>query len=402
MLVHGGLMCLEFAGQADAGGAITDGARSTEVWAYALVAHEVLLWYVAELSMMRSSEAGMIEFVVMRSLPAAQAATLLSWASHLGRVGWAACGVQVLVCPVHGLISGMLPPGFLGVASSFCSTRPWLCMLLVVNLGNLSGTKNPILSILIEHAAWCSRSNLSRSLVFTRAIICATQLCQGAIIHFLTLFHHLHYIALCCIHQIGLSCCEPCSCRRNLICKILITNTKIVFGNCLGVSFPSLGALGTSTTLTLTATIELLWSFAWAWWRTYLPKVSITATSQAIDGRILLVRLTAWLRYLVFQANLPWNRIIHQLLLQRTIHSILPFQRVHLVKSILDLFILLSAHVLCIALSWCQLQIEIDSLAKLVDVYCVLAWLIYVGCACDEAIVAWTRAHRCARNSSCW
>jgi hypothetical protein len=78
MLVHGWLMCLEFAGQADAGRAVTDGASSTEVRAYALVADEVLLRYVAELPVMSRSKARVIEFVVVRSLPASQAAALLS------------------------------------------------------------------------------------------------------------------------------------------------------------------------------------------------------------------------------------------------------------------------------------------------------------------------------------
>lgn len=83
MLVHGWLMRLEFAGQADAGRllllrAVTDGASSAEVRAYALVADEVLLRYVAELPVMSRSKARVIEFVVVRSLPASQAATLLS------------------------------------------------------------------------------------------------------------------------------------------------------------------------------------------------------------------------------------------------------------------------------------------------------------------------------------
>lgn len=43
MLVHGWLMCLQFAGEADAGGAVADGASAAEVGAYALVADEVLL-----------------------------------------------------------------------------------------------------------------------------------------------------------------------------------------------------------------------------------------------------------------------------------------------------------------------------------------------------------------------
>ena len=71
-------MRLEFAGQADAGRADTDGAGSAEVRAYALVADEVLLRYVAELPVMSRSKARVIEFVVVRSLPASQAATLLS------------------------------------------------------------------------------------------------------------------------------------------------------------------------------------------------------------------------------------------------------------------------------------------------------------------------------------
>jgi hypothetical protein len=43
MLVHGWLMGLQFAGEADAGGAVADGASAAEVGAYALVADEVLL-----------------------------------------------------------------------------------------------------------------------------------------------------------------------------------------------------------------------------------------------------------------------------------------------------------------------------------------------------------------------
>ena len=86
-------MCLQFAGQADAGRAVTDGASAAEVWAYALVADEVLLWYIAKLPVMGSSKARVIEFVVMRSLPAPQAAALLSWGSRLRRVSWPTCGI---------------------------------------------------------------------------------------------------------------------------------------------------------------------------------------------------------------------------------------------------------------------------------------------------------------------
>lgn len=43
MLVHGWLMSLELARETDAGGTVTDGARSTQVRAYAFVAHKVLL-----------------------------------------------------------------------------------------------------------------------------------------------------------------------------------------------------------------------------------------------------------------------------------------------------------------------------------------------------------------------
>ena len=159
----------------------------------------------------------------------------------------------------------MLSPGFLRVASSLCSARPGLRMFLVVYLCYLSRPKNSLLCVLIEHAAWCSWSKLSRSLEFTRAGIWATQLCQSAVVHFLSLFHHWHDVTLRCVHQICLSCGEPSSSCWYLICKILVSHVEIVLSNCLGIALPSLRALWARAARSLAATTELLWSFARGW-----------------------------------------------------------------------------------------------------------------------------------------
>ena len=137
----------------------------------------------------------------------------------------------------------MLSPGFLRVASSLCSARPRLRMFLVVYLGYLGRTKYSVLSRLIEHAARCSWSKLSRGLEFTRARIWATELSQSAVVHFLSLFHHRHYVTLRCVHQICLSCGEPSSSCRYLICKILISDVEIVLSDCLRITLPSLRVL---------------------------------------------------------------------------------------------------------------------------------------------------------------
>ena len=158
--------------------------------------------------------------------------------------------------------------------------------------------------------------------------------------------------------------------------------------------------------------LKFLWSFTWGWRNYHLVKVWwVVLVLKSLHCWVLLARDAALLLlcYLWLETNCRSRLPFKELFVHRIIVSIRSINWIHGVESVLDLFILLSTHIIRVwnlliwsSLSWTQFQIEVDAGAELVYIYywCIFVWLVYICCVSNETIIAGTTTMSCTHCCS--
>lgn len=163
---------------------------------------------------------------------------------------------------------------------------------------------------------------------------------------------------------------------------------------------------------------KFLAPFARSWRDHHLVEVlRILLGIYSSHCRILFIRwICLCCSYLIFEPNLTLHiiaTVFETFFFKRGAMPLLSVYGIHWIKGILDLLILLSAHVLGLSIltdrtrngwlssntSW-KFKVEIDTGSKLVDVDSVFGRLVNVCCSSHEPIIAWTCAHRWTHCSS--
>jgi len=275
-------------------------------------------------------------------------------------------------------------------------------MFLIINFRHVLCTSKLQGSCICRRGVTITRSSFIGELSWSRTTF---DLRESTVVHFLSLLDHLHYVILLRSHI---------SLIRLSLSDILVRNSgKIIrLTLCLWVIFPPVwiaASIGVSFSWILSwrsasLTSQFLASLTGSWWNNHLLKVTwILLSCKTLHRWILLVRLTRWLsRDVIFQSNLALQTDIKALVIQRWVMSILPVDWIHGIESVLDLFILLAAHILWLSslsccstdISW-KLQVEVNAWSKLVHINCVFGRLIYIGGSCNKSVITWA-------GSQCW
>ena len=272
-------------------------------------------------------------------------------------------------------------------------------MFLIVDFRHVLRTSKLEWSCVCGRSVTIARSPFIGELSWSWATL---DLGESTIVHFLSLFDHLHYVILLGSH-IGLI--------RLSLRDILVRNTGEIsrLTLCLWVIFPpvwiaaSVGVVfsGILSWRIASLTSQFLASLTGSWWDNHLWEVAcILLSRKTLHRRVLLVRLARGLSWnVVFQSNLALHADIKALVIEGWVMSFLSVDWVHRVESILDLFILLAAHILWLtSLSRCssdvpwKLQVEVNAWSKLVHINRVLGRLIYVGGSCNKSVITWAGA----------
>ena len=241
----------------------------------------------------------------------------------------------------------------------------------------------------------------------------ALNLSQCTIIHFVSLLHHLDNIILSLHYILLRSRWKSCATRGwcSTLGQILIANIEIRhFAAWLGIVLSSLWAscwIAIWGTLIQPVAWRFLCPFAWSGGGCHLIEIclSISLALSTLNCWILLAWKTIrlLLSYLWLETNWSSWCSIKNFFIHWITVSVGSIYRIHWIKRILNLFVLLSAHILrliwhsCVVAwtTWCKFQIEIDSRSKLINIYCILRWLINIGCGSHKSIIAWAQTH-------CW
>lgn len=234
-------------------------------------------------------------------------------------------------------------------------------MFLVVNFRHVLRTSKLQRSRICGRSVTITRSSFIGELSWSWTTF---NLRECTVVHFLALLDHLHYVILLRSHI---------SLIRLSLSDILVRNSgKIVaLTLCLGVIFPSVWIAASVGAIlsrilswsTASLTSQFLASLTRSWWDNHLWKVTrILLCRKTLHCWILLVRLArgyslCW--NVIFQSNLTLQANIKALVIQRWVMSFLPVDWVHGIESVLDLFILLAAHVLWLSsLSCCGTDVS--------------------------------------------
>ena len=283
----------------------------------------------------------MYKLLFMWCFPVAQASTrLLSWTG--AGVVWATCVVQASGVPVDCFVCWVLSPriGFSWacvITSSSARTGFWVFLIVYFrNLLMWLGTSDDVIFPKHTGLTWWLRPRGSE---FPRTV---ANLCQCAVISFLSLLDHLNDVTLGDVHQICLSWWQP-----NVACPLLRRRAQvaeIAFVYCLRVTFSSLWALRTA----LGAAVHLLGSLACRCAAGNCCEVGVCAGARCVYWWVLFVWWGAvGLWYLIFQTDLAGCAR------QGLFLNLLFFQGVHLIQGVLNLLVLFATHILRVCLAWC-------------------------------------------------